>query len=64
MLPMAQPSPTGSIDTATLELLARWRIQDATNNPEELRTAEREVANFRKEMNENRASAGEPPLYP
>ena len=64
MPPTAQPSNTGSIDTATLELLASWRAEDATSNPEELRAAEQELADFKKAMNENRARAGEPLLYP
>jgi hypothetical protein len=44
--------------------LAAWRAQDATNNPEELRAAERELADFKRTMNENRAGAGELLLYP
>ena len=62
--PMAQPSNDSSIDTATLELLASWRRQDATDNPEEIRAAEQELAEFKRAMNDNRALAGEPLLYP
>jgi hypothetical protein len=47
----------------TLELLAAWRIQDATDDPEEIRAAERDLAAFKKAMNENRAGVGEPLLY-
>ena len=54
--PLPQPSSPGSIDTATLELLASWRHQDATDNPEELRTAEQELSAFKKAMNENRTA--------
>lgn len=61
MPPLAQPY---TIDTATLELLASWRTQDATDNPEELRAAEQELADFKKAMNQRRAAAGEPLLYP
>ena len=57
-------SDNGSLDTATLELLASWRLQDATEDPEEIRAAEQELAEFKRAMNENRASAGEPLLYP
>ena len=60
MPPLPQSSTPGSIDTATLELLASWRAQDATDNPEELRAAEQELAAFKKAMNENRDNAGEP----
>ena len=55
---------TGSIDTATLELLASWRIQDATTDPEQLRAAEKELEEFKKAMNENRTATGERILYP
>ena len=63
-LPPQQHSGTGSIDTATLELLASWRIQDATNDPEQLRAAAKELEEFKKAMNENRAATGERILYP
>jgi hypothetical protein len=58
------PSQDGVVDTATLELLASWRRQDATDNPEDIRQAERELADFKRAMNESRAIAGETPLYP
>ena len=61
--PLAPVSDQGAVDTATLELLAAWRIQDATDNPDELRSAERELAEFKNAMNESRALAGEPLLY-
>jgi len=62
--PVAQPSNNRSIDTATLELLRSWQIQDATDNPEEVRAAEEEISAFKRAMNENRTVAGEPLLYP
>lgn len=62
--PVAQPSNNGAVDTATLELLRRWRLQDATDNPEEVRAAEEEIAAFKKAMNETRIIAGEPLLHP
>jgi hypothetical protein len=60
--PMPPPpqAPSGSVDTATLELLASWRQQDATTDPEQVRAAERELAEFKKAMNESRAGAGKP----
>ena len=64
MPPVPQPSTSGSIDTATLELLASWRAQDATENPEELRQAKQEIADFKKALNDNRSSAGESRIYP
>ncbi len=60
----ATPAPSGSIDTATLELLAAWRQQDATSDPEQVRAAEEELAEFKKAMNENRKPSGEPVLFP
>lgn len=54
---------TDSVDTATPELLANWRVQDATDQPEELHAAELELANFKKALDENRTGVGEPPLY-
>jgi hypothetical protein len=62
--PLLQPVSSGAIDTATLELLARWKQEDATKNPEEVRAAERELTEFKKAMNESRAQAGEPVLFP
>lgn len=63
MLAVVQPPNADSVDTGTLELLASWRIQDATDNPEELRAAERELAEFRMAMDESRTRVGEAPLY-
>lgn len=58
------PEPgNGLIDRATLELLANWRAQDATTDPEQIRAAEQEVAEFKRRMNENRAALGEPLLF-
>jgi hypothetical protein len=62
--PVAHLSRNGPIDTATLELLAAWRIEDATEDPEKIRAAEQELAEFKKAMNENRIRAQEPLLYP
>ena len=58
---LEQPTP---IDTVTLELLAAWQAEDATSDPEEIRAAEQELAEFKQAMNENRVSCGEPLLYP
>jgi len=57
-------SSNGSIDTATLELLAAWKAEDATADPEKLRYADEEVATFKKAMNENRAASGARLLFP
>jgi hypothetical protein len=62
--PLPQVSGNGAIDTATLELLASWRVQDATADPEQIRAAEQELAEFKKAMNESRTVAGELALFP
>jgi hypothetical protein len=62
--PFAPPSAPGVIDTATLKLLEGWRLQDATDSREEISAAEQELTEFKRAMNENRTSAGEPLLYP
>jgi hypothetical protein len=57
------PGPGTAVDTATLELLSAWRRQDATNDPDQIRAAEQELAEFKKAMDENRVAAGERKLY-
>lgn len=59
----ASPAPMGSVDTAMLELLAVWKAEDATTDPEKIRAADKEVEEFMNAMNENRAAAGERPLF-
>jgi hypothetical protein len=58
------PVSTGSADTATLELLAAWKSEDATTDPEKLRKADEEIAEFKRAMNANRAAAGARLLFP
>ena len=60
----APPPPTASVDTATLDLLAAWKAEDATTDPEKIREADEEVAEFKKAMNENRAATGARLLFP
>jgi hypothetical protein len=62
--PAPQVSAQGSIDTATLELLAAWKAEDATTDPEKLREADEQIAEFKKSMNENRAATGARLLFP
>jgi len=58
------PPPMGSVDNATLELLAASKAEDATTDREKLRQADEEVAQFKKAMNENRAATGARLLFP
>jgi hypothetical protein len=62
-LPEELQSNDGTIDTPTVELLASWRLQDATDDAAVLRAAERDLGEFKQAMNENRTRAGEPKLY-
>ena len=55
---MPSPVPAGSIDTNTLGLLARWKAEDATQDPDAIRAAEREVSEFKNSINENRTGRG------
>ena len=63
-LPPSQPSTKGSADSATLALLASWRLEDSKPTPDQIRAAQEELREFKRAMNENRSSAGEPILYP
>ena len=58
------PSAIGAIDTETLELLEAWAREDATDDPDKLIDAQKELDEFKKAMNENRAACGERILYP
>jgi len=62
--PMSPQAKLRSIDTATLKLLAAWKTEDATTDPEKLREADEEIAAFKKAMNENRAATGARLLFP
>jgi hypothetical protein len=61
---IGQSSASESIDSATLDLLTSWRFEDATKNPEDVQAAEKELAEFKKSMNDNRTGSGESLLYP
>jgi len=58
------PSTAQSVDETTLELLAGWQREDATADPAGRQAAEEELAEFKKAVNDARASSGEPPVYP
>ena len=60
----ALPSDRDSLDTATLDLIASWRRSDSTDNLDEVRAAERDLAAFKRAMNQNRIAADDPALYP
>ena len=62
--PIPPLGPTASVDTATIELLAAWRREDATTDSELIRAADQELADFKKTLNENRSAAAERKLFP
>lgn len=64
MSPVGASLSTSAIDTETLEILAAWAREDATDDPEKLKAAQKELDEFKKAMNENRAASGERILYP
>jgi hypothetical protein len=53
-----QVSGSDPIDTATLEMFAAWKAEDATTDLDKLRQADEEIAEFKKAMNDNRAASG------
>lgn len=48
----AVPQPACSIDTETLALLEKWAREDATDDPEQLQAARKELDEFKRSMNE------------
>lgn len=62
--PVGAPLAGGAIDIETLELLEAWAREDATDDPVTLRDAQKELDEFKRTMNENRAASGERILYP
>jgi hypothetical protein len=57
------PEPETSEDR-TLALLAQWRAEDTTDDPEELARRDAELVEFKANLNANRAATGEEPLFP
>ncbi len=49
---------------ATIALLQSWLDEDATNDPDEIRAAEEELAELKRNMNAPRKEAGERLLFP
>jgi hypothetical protein len=54
---------TGQEEDPTIALLQRWQEEDATDDPALIAEAERELAEFKANMNANRALTGESPVY-
>lgn len=62
------PAPaahTSDVDNdATIALLDSWLREDATNDPEEIRKAEADLCEFKRNMNAPRKENGERLLFP
>lgn len=48
---------------AAIDMLRSWANEDATEDPNEIREAEEELAEFKRAMNANRAATGERPVF-
>src|SRR5581483_10971129 len=61
-----EPKPQTPItdDDPTIALLKSWLEEDATDDPEEIRAAEEELREFKRNMNKPRKEAGARLLYP
>jgi hypothetical protein len=51
-------------NAASIALLQSWLAEDATNDPEEIRTAQKELDEFKRAINAERARAGARQIYP
>ena len=46
-------------NAAAIAMLRQWVVEDATDDPEEIRKADEEVQELKRNMNANRAATGE-----
>ena len=59
-----QPTPVIDAENqAAIDLLQSWMREDATDDPEEIRCAEEEVEQLKRNLNANRAATGERPVF-
>jgi hypothetical protein len=61
---VSQPNPTvkpviDAENAAAIALLNQWIAEDATDDPEEIRLADEEVAELKRNLNANRVATGE-----
>ena len=59
-----QPGTADSGDAASIALLESWLREDATDDPDAIRAAEEDLAEFKRAMNETRRDAGARILSP
>jgi hypothetical protein len=64
------PEPNGDApvvdaeNAAAIAMLNRWRRENATDDPEVIRQATEEYEELKRNLNANRAAAGETPVFP
>ena len=69
LLPMVSTTATetppviSAKNAAAIATLNQWIAEDATDDPEEIRKADEEVAEFKRNMNANRAATGERQVF-
>ena len=56
--------PPAPKNAAAIALLQSWLQTEPTDDPEEIRQAEEELAEFKRNMNANRAATGERLVFP
>ncbi len=59
-----EPKSEPKKQTATMALMKSWLEEDATDDPEEIRAAEEELREFKRNMNLPRKEVGARLLYP
>ncbi len=57
--PAAAEPAIDAENAAAIALLNQWIAEDASDDPEEIRKADEEVADLRRNLNANRAATGE-----
>ncbi len=65
-LPPAESArpPADEGDAASIALLQSWLAEDATNDPEEIRAAQKQLDEFKRAINAERERAGARQIYP
>jgi hypothetical protein len=56
--------PGSEKETPTMKLMRSWLEEDATDDPEEIKIAEEELREFKRNMNAPRKESGARLLYP
>jgi hypothetical protein len=67
-MPVAAPTPSApeisAKNRAAIAMLQGWMAEDATDDPEEIRRAEEELAELKRNLNANRAASAETLVFP